>query len=231
MDLPLLRRVTLILACSLLGACSSNGNQSSSDGTIAVQLQRAFPNLRFASPVAMLQAPGDPTRFYIVERGGSVRVFDNDADVAASAPFFEDGNNLVDAGPGEAGLLGMAFHPDYANNATVFLSYTRSGPVSYVSRYTVANGSIDADTEQPVLIVNQPYPNHNGGQISFGPDGFLYIGLGDGGSGGDPDGNGQNTHTLLGAMFFTCVQIWPGMYSPQSGRFRQTLLCPVPSSR
>jgi len=91
----------------------------------AVQLQRVFPNLSFTQPVAMLQAPGDTTRFYVVEKNGRVRAFDNDPVADTVDSFFTDSNDLVDAGPNEAGLLGMAFHPDYANNATVYLSYTR----------------------------------------------------------------------------------------------------------
>ncbi|MDH3712451.1 MAG: PQQ-dependent sugar dehydrogenase [Gammaproteobacteria bacterium] len=195
-------RAILILTGCLLCACSSNGSSGStpSGGDFAVELQRAFANLTFTLPVAMLQAPGDPTRFYVVEKDGRVRAFDNDPAADTTGDFFTDDNDLVDAGPNEAGLLGMAFHPDYAGNSTVYLSYTRSGPVSYVSRYIVVGGSIDSNSEQPVIIVNQPYGNHNGGQIAFGPDGYLYIGLGDGGSGGDPHEHGQNTNTRLGAM-------------------------------
>lgn len=205
MVLRLVAQAALLLVSYLLVACdSSDGNRddSSSDDTFDVQLQRVFPNLDFSLPVAMMQAPADPSRFYVVEKGGSVRAFASDTATTTSSAFFTDSNSVVDDGPNEAGLLGMAFHPNYANNATVYLSYTRDGSplVSYVSRFTVVNGSIDANTEQAVLTVDQPYTNHNGGQITFGPDGYLYIGLGDGGSGGDPDNNGQDTHTLLGAL-------------------------------
>jgi uncharacterized repeat protein (TIGR03806 family) len=116
------------------------------------------------------------------------------------------------------GLLGMAFHPDYANNGFVYLSYTAqpgSGLESRISRFTL-NGttqSLDPASESIVLRVDQPYGNHNGGHIAFGPDGYLYIGLGDGGSGGDPLGNGQNPATLLGAMLRIDVGDGTGGYS------------------
>lgn len=98
----------------------------------------------------------------------------------------------------------MAFHPDFASNGYVYLSYTSNsgGLVSRISRFSLdgTGQALDPASEKILLTVPQPYSNHNGGQIAFGPDGYLYIGLGDGGSGGDPDGNGQNTGTLLGAM-------------------------------
>jgi glucose/arabinose dehydrogenase len=220
-------RPSLILASCLLWACSSNGTSGSTPAgdDFGVRLQRVFTNLSFTRPVAMLQVPGDPTRFYVVEKNGSVRAFDNDPAANTTTSFFTDSNDLVDAGPNEAGLLGMAFHPDYAGNATVYLSYTRSGPVSFVSSYAVVNGSIDSDTEQPLLSVNQPYSNHNGGQITFGPDGYLYIGLGDGGSGGDPDNNGQDTHTLLGAMLRIDVDGGAPYSIPPDNRFAGNPVC------
>ncbi len=202
---PQLFRAMLGLAISALCACDSTVVQPPGDGQFPVRTERVFPGLSFAQPVALLQAPNDPARFFVVERSGSVRVFDNDPGASSTSSFFADGNGWVEAGPSEAGLLGMAFHPDYPANASVYLSYTRNGSppvslVSYVSRFSVAGGSIDEGSEQPVLTVDQPYSNHNGGQIGFGPGGYLYIGLGDGGDGGDPDNNGQTTSTLLGAM-------------------------------
>ena len=168
-----------------------------------VSLERVFSNLSFDRPVALFQAPGDTERWFVVEQGGRVLVFADDPQVD-QAEVFIDIRDRVDDGPSEAGLLGMAFHPDFAENHQVFLSYTRSGDplVSYVSRFISPDGgkTLDPDSETPLLTLDQPFGNHNGGGIGFGPDGYLYIGFGDGGSGGDPDGNGQNTHTLLGAM-------------------------------
>jgi glucose/arabinose dehydrogenase len=117
----------------------------------------------------------------------------------------------------------MAFHPDYAKNHQVFISYTRSGSplISYVSRFTsVDNGkTLDESSEQVVINVNQPYGNHNGGNIAFGPDNYLYIGFGDGGSGGDPQGNGQNKNTLLGAMLRVNVDGAPPYEIPADNPF------------
>ncbi|WP_455365304.1 PQQ-dependent sugar dehydrogenase [Kaarinaea lacus] len=153
--------------------------------------------------VYMTQAPGDDRYWYVVEKPGRVLRFENKPD-AADATVFVDISDRVDAGPSEAGLLGMAFHPQFRTNGYVYLSYTGhdGGLKSYISRFKSldSNESVDPGTEKRLLEVAQPYSNHNGGQIEFGPDGYLYIGWGDGGAGGDPKGHGQNTQTLLGAM-------------------------------
>ncbi len=185
----------------VLGACAAGG-VAAQDGGIA-RLEPAFTNLSFSRPVALLQAPGDSSRWYVLEQGGRVLVFDDDPAVRDAA-VFADIRERVNAGGNEVGLLGMAFHPDYQANGQVFLSYTRGRrPLqSVVSRFSAdaARTRLDPGSERVILTVDQPFSNHNGGQVSFGPDGFLYIGLGDGGAGGDPRGNGQNTDTLLGAL-------------------------------
>ncbi|QQR91265.1 MAG: PQQ-dependent sugar dehydrogenase [Myxococcales bacterium] len=169
----------------------------------SVAVERVFENLSFSKPVAMLQAPNDDSRWYVVEQDGRIKVFDNQA-TASSAQDLVDLSAAINSVPGEAGLLGMAFHPDFENNNYVFLSFTfGNAPMrSRISRYTVnANGtSLDSNSERVILTLEQPYDNHNGGNIAFGPDGFLYIGFGDGGSGGDPNANGQNPRTLLAAL-------------------------------
>jgi glucose/arabinose dehydrogenase len=103
---------------------------------------------------------------------------------------------------GEQGLLGLVFHPDYANNGFFYLNYTNTDGDSVIARYAVsANPDIaDAGSSAILLTIPQPFSNHNGGQLKFGPDGYLYIGTGDGGSGGDPQNNAQNLGTLLGKM-------------------------------
>jgi len=170
-----------------------------------IQLNPVFPGVSFVNLVKLLQAPGDSSRWFAVEKRGLVWVFDNDPRVLSAAVFI-DITALVDSGPGEAGLLGMAFHPNWgvAGNFEVFLSYTRSGaPLeSYVSRFfSLDNGaSLDSRTEEVIMTVLQPDNNHNGGNVEFGPDGFLYSGWGDGGGSGDPQDNAQNTSTLLGTM-------------------------------
>jgi len=175
-------------------------------GTAAVlAVQPAFPKLNLASPVAMLQAPGDSTRWFVVEQAGRVRVFDNDPDASTSGTFV-DIDDRVDSG-GEMGLLGMAFHPDFATNGRAYLSYTNtaSSRVSRISEFTSTDGglTLDPDSERILLVIGQPEANHNGGNIAFGPDRYLYIGMGDGGGANDQHGsigNGQLMTTLLGKM-------------------------------
>lgn len=170
--------------------------------SFGVTTAEAFPALpRFNQPVALLQAPGEASRWFVVERTGVVRVFDNDPGAATTAVFV-DISGQVDSGPGEAGLLGMAFHPRFRTNGQVFLSYTRPGLVSTISRFTSRDGgrTLDAASEETILTVAQDFGNHNGGNIAFGPDGYLFAGFGDGGSAGDPLGRAQDTTSLLGAM-------------------------------
>jgi uncharacterized repeat protein (TIGR03806 family) len=175
----------------------------------AIALVDAFPMLpAFKNPVLILQAPGDNTRFFVVQQGGSVLSFANDPNAATTQPFMTFPAGTVTIGSaGEGGLLSIAFHPDWANNHTAFLSYTigQGGAVktSIVSRIKSSDGNqtLDLGTEETgFLNVAQPYDNHNGGNMQFGPDGNLYIGFGDGGSGYDPQSNGQNTNTLLAKM-------------------------------
>jgi len=165
--------------------------------------EQVFASLAFTQPLLMLQAPGDDSRWYVLQRGGQVLSFDNVPGVTGT-DLFIDVSMLqdFDAGFSESGLLGMAFHPDYQNNREVFLSFTRSGLVSYVSRFTSSdNGAtLDLGSEEPILMVVQNATNHNGGTVAFGPDGFLYVGFGDGGGSNDPADNAQNTQNLLGAI-------------------------------
>lgn len=197
-------------------------------GNVTIATQRVFPNLTFSSPVAMLQAPNDSTRWFVVEQAGVVRVFDNDAGVGASQPFI-DIDARVDSSCGECGLLGMAFHPDFATNRVVFLSYTRdnSGLQSVVSRFTSADGglTLDPTSEQIIFSVRQPFDNHNGGDIKFGPDDLLYIALGDGGSGGDPQNNSQTQTTTLGKILRIDVDGAAPYAIPSNNPFATNPLC------
>lgn len=150
-----------------------------------------------SDPVHAVVPPGDPTRLFVVEQGGTVRIVRNDTLLAGT---FLDISDRVSTGS-EQGLLSMAFHPAYVTNGYVYVSYTNTVGTSKVVRYQVS----DPETANPasaveILSVDQPYSNHNGGLITFGPDGMLYVGLGDGGSGGDPLGHGQNLGTLLGSI-------------------------------
>jgi uncharacterized repeat protein (TIGR03806 family) len=180
------------------------GDRPSSAVTLAIE--RAFPNLPgFASPLLLQQAPRNPATWYVVEQAGRVRAFDNQVSVAATRVFIDIVSRVRSGG--EMGLLGMAFHPNYPTDPRVFLSYTHdSGTlVSRVSEFRTRDGGVTLDPSSEVILLTavQPATNHNGGNIGFGTDGHLYIGLGDGGSGGDPwgaIGNGQYLLTTLGKM-------------------------------
>lgn len=150
-----------------------------------------------SAPVYLTNPPGDDRRLFVLERAGRVRVI---LDGELLEEPFLDITDQTSSG-GERGLLGLAFHPDYAVNGLIFVYHTDLAGDTHVVRYTAASDDLaDAASAETVLQVQQPYSNHNGGQIAFGPDGYLYIGLGDGGSGGDPDGNGQDPTTLLGTI-------------------------------
>jgi uncharacterized repeat protein (TIGR03806 family) len=161
----------------------------------------------FSSPLLMLQEPSSAARWYVVQQGGTVYVFDNQSNVTARRVFINVTSALSSTG-GEEGLLGLAFHPDYPTNPRVYLSYTANDGAQRVSRvveYQTRDGgmTLDSATAAVILQVYQPESNHNGGHIAFGPDRNLYIGIGDGGGGGDAHGaigNGQRLSTLLGKM-------------------------------
>jgi glucose/arabinose dehydrogenase len=151
-----------------------------------------------AAPLYLTAPPGDTARLFVVEQGGRVRIVAHGRLLAA--PFL-DLTARVSAG-GERGLLSLAFHPDFAANGYFYVDYTDVNGDTRVERYTVSGDPDVADTASRtlVLFVPQPYPNHNGGLVLFGPDGKLYIGLGDGGSGGDPQNRAQNPDSLLGKL-------------------------------
>lgn len=166
-----------------------------------IALAQVFPSLTFSGLVSLQQAPGDATRWFAVEQAGTIRSFANDNDVAATLTFLDITGRVISGG--ERGLLGLAFHPDFPNTPEVFVSYTGAPDLtSYVSRFSSVNGgqTLDPASEQVILSVPQDFANHNGGNIAFGPDGYLYIGFGDGGSGGDPLDRAQDTTNLLGTM-------------------------------
>ncbi|MCA9493357.1 MAG: PQQ-dependent sugar dehydrogenase, partial [Myxococcales bacterium] len=172
------------------------------DRTIGVQ--RAFPLLTFDKPVEMLQPPGNADEWWIVEKTGRVWRFADD-DATTTMDLVIDLSGVVHSTPQEMGLLGLAFHPDFELNGQVFLSYDVSvGNQLYdeIHRYTSLDGglTLDPSTEELVLSIPDPYTNHNGGKLAFGWDGYLYYGVGDGGSAGDPGNRAQNTNVLLGKM-------------------------------
>ncbi|MDD5556651.1 MAG: PQQ-dependent sugar dehydrogenase [bacterium] len=154
-------------------------------------------------PLYVTHAPGDPGRIFIVEQRdgvtGRVRILDLGTGALLPAPFLSI--SPVSTG-GEQGLLGLAFHPDYADNGFFYVNYTDAGGTKVIARYTVSGDPdiADAASAQTVLTIPQPYENHNGGWMGFGPDGYLYITSGDGGSGGDPHNYAQDLDSLLGKM-------------------------------
>jgi len=154
-----------------------------------------------SNPVGIERPPGD-NRFFVVEQRGTIRILENGA---LHSGNFLDIQSLTNFDGQEQGLLGIAFHPNYATNHKFYVNYTldQGNRETVIAEYqTMASdpNTADPNSERVLLVVNQPFPNHKGGQLVFGPDGFLYIGLGDGGSGGDPLGNGQNLNTFLGKM-------------------------------
>lgn len=152
----------------------------------------------FDQPTAMANAGDGSGVLYIVEKPGTVRKLVDSERV--EEPFL-DITDRVGSGGYEQGLLGIAFPPDYQDSRVFYVNYTDLNGNTVVSRFTVDENDVaDAASEQVILTQEQPYPNHNGGQLQFGPDGYLYIGLGDGGSGGDPQGNAQRLDTWLGKI-------------------------------
>ena len=165
----------------------------------------AFPNLSFQDPVGIYHSGDNTNRIFVLEQEGRIKVFNNNPSVT-NATTFLDIRSIVDQDGGytEEGLLGLAFHPNYNENGYFFINYTEHNPRrNVIARYSVSDNNpnqADVGSSFIILEVNQPYTNHNGGQLSFGPDGFLYIIFGDGGSSGDPLGHGQNLSTLLGSL-------------------------------
>lgn len=149
------------------------------------------------SPVD-IQFPDDGTRrMFVLEQVGRIRIVENGQLV--QEPYL-DISNRVGSGGDEQGLLGLAFHPDFKDNPYFYINYTDLNGNTVIARFKAQGDSADPASETDLMHVPQPFPNHNGGGLVFGPDGFLYMGLGDGGSQGDPNGNGQNTHVLLGKI-------------------------------
>ncbi len=155
-------------------------------------------------PLFVTHAGDGSGRLFMVEQSGRVWVLHNN--VPLETPFLDVSQlispELFNGGYSERGLLGLAFHPNYADNGLLFVNYTDQRGASVVARYQVSDDpdQVDATSGAILMTVEQPYANHNGGHLEFGPDGYLYISLGDGGSAGDPLGNAQNRSTLLGTI-------------------------------
>lgn len=172
----------------------------------------------FSNPVAIVNA-GD-SRLFVVQRGGLIRVLNANGTINTT-PFLSLSSLII--ANNERGLLGLAFHPDYTTNGQFYVNYTRIGDgATVIAKYTVSD--TDENIANPasaevLLTIAQPADNHNGGTLAFGPDGYLYIGMGDGGGGGDPDNYGQNINSLLGKMLRIDVDVESGYAIPSDNPF------------
>ena len=200
--------ILMLLLTAILAGCSADqhaqapvapsSNESGAPRLQSLGLQRVLPAPRFQAPTNMIF--DNSGRLIVAEQAGRIRIYSEEHLTAEHIFIPEplDIRDRVSSRGSEEGLLGIAL--DSNNDRHLYVYYSASNPRrSVVSRFDYFM-EISADSEQVILEVRQPYPNHNGGQIAFGPDGYLYIGLGDGGSAGDPQGNGQDTSTLLGSI-------------------------------
>ena len=164
------------------------------------RLVPVFPEANFTRMLGFVTIPGSPNEAVVLTQGGVIHRIALDG--SFSPVVFGDVSGLLIANAGnEEGLLGLAFSPDFASDGRVFIDYSAGNPRrSVLARYDVVDGAMDMASARVILEVPQPFANHNGGQLAFGPDGFLYWGLGDGGSEGDPQQNGQNISTLLASI-------------------------------
>lgn len=196
-----------------------NAVKNPSSGTLGLKPVLAFPQLKWAGwspiddngrpqsfrPIVVTHAGDGSGRLFVMEQHGVIYTFQNDPQVTQSKVFLDLRNkvNYLDR-QNEEGFLGMAFHPNYKENGQLFVYYTlKPGQISVVSKFTVSQDDpdqIDPASEVEIMRIEQPFWNHNGGTIVFGPDGYLYIALGDGGSANDPYGNAQNLQSLLGSI-------------------------------
>ena len=184
----------------LVGCSANEGSLPPLPPSNDLQLETISTSLN--SPVFMTAPSGDSTRLFIVEKGGQIRIFNTANDSLLTTPFLNIAGLLsID---GERGLLGMAFDPQYVTNRRFYVYYTNNGGDIVIAQYfrNAANPNLADSAPATVLLTveHSAETNHNGGMVAFGPDGCLYAGVGDGGSGGDPSDNGQNKFSLLGKL-------------------------------
>ncbi len=203
--------VIAIFVMAFCSSCSSKENrvyELEPDTTApakdhSIQLIPAFPKLIFENPLDIQMSPDGSNRMFVVEQQGRILVFPKDSNTQAFKIFLDIQKN-VDFDHNEQGLLGLAFDPNFKQNGFFYVNYVAAKPLrTVIARYKVSEEDIDKADDQSqmvILEIAQPYSNHNGGRLSLGPDGFLYIGMGDGGGSGDPHGNGQNRAELLGKI-------------------------------
>ncbi len=167
-----------------------------------ISYTNAFPNITFTAPVFLTHSYDGTNRIFVVQQNGLIRVFPNDSSATSAVTFLNLTNKILTGS--ERGLLGLAFHPNYETNRYFYVNYTRQPDgATIVSRFTTEAGNpnkADSLSEYILLTIAQPFSNHNGGMVMFGLDNYLYIGMGDGGSGGDPGNRAQNLNELLGKI-------------------------------
>lgn len=210
------------IAAMLAAATGCDGHRSGGGGGVTgpppvttLKLQRVISGLNL--PLLLLSPPADTSRLFVVQQSGAIRVIKSGS---LLTPPFLDVSSLISTGF-EQGLLGMAFDPNYASNGRFYISYTNTAGDSRIARYHVSgNPDLAAPAaDEIILSVDQPEENHNGGMIAFGPDGMLWIALGDGGGGGDPYDNGQSRDDLLGSLLRIDVSAGSGYAIPSGNPY------------
>jgi glucose/arabinose dehydrogenase len=198
--------IVCVVSALFLGCNGGKSNQMTTPPPPpAAQVELVSVATGFTNPLDIQQPPGDSSRLFVVEQAGRIKIIQNGT--VLGTPYLDVSSEVVSGG--EEGLLGLAFHPNFSSNGCFYVNYTstKNGTLqTFISEFRAANASantVNTASEQNLFIVDQPEANHNGGGLAFGTDGFLYIGLGDGGGGGDqhgPIGNAQDLTTRLGKM-------------------------------
>lgn len=191
---------TLLTTVSFIFLIASKSNTPPTNNLPAVQLDNAFPHLTFSQPVEFTHSGDGSNRLFVVEQKGKIKVFENNPSTQTSAVYLDIEKKV--SSEGEMGLLGLAFHPNFKQNGYFYVNYTKRKPLeTVIARYkATAAMRVNPASETILLKISQPYDNHNGGKLAFGPDGFLYIAMGDGGAWGDQHNYAQNRSSLLGKI-------------------------------
>lgn len=212
-------RLLVLVLTLVIGAASAGAQTTATLDASSITLTPVASG--FVRPLYVTHAPDGSGRLFVVEQGGRIWVIDADGQ-RLPEPFLDLSSRVSPEALNlsmytERGLLGLAFHPDYAENGLFYVNYTDIGGTTVVARYSVSENNpnaADPDSVHVILTQEQPFANHNGGHMAFGPDGYLYIGLGDGGSRGDPLGAGQDLSMLLGKILRIDVNVPPGSNEP-----------------
>ena len=193
------------LLCALMAACNGSdevgGGGAGPPPATSNSLRLQTVTAALSSPVFLTAPTGDVGRLFIVEQGGLIRILNSLDGTPRATPFLDIAGLIVTGG--EQGLLGMAFDPNYAGNGRFYIYYTNTAGDIVIARYGVSSNPDIANAGAQAILKTIAHPtnqNHNGGMLAFGPDGCLYAGIGDGGGSGDPNGNAQNTNSLLGKI-------------------------------